>query len=121
MARDEMQQMTDDKWTEEIWGAAHASSHEHPRPILRFLYAKEDHWIADETRDALVKERGVLVGKRGDGDGEEDSLLEGGEEWKPRMEIDEVEGWPHGFCIKHSVPVAERVVGYVRDILEKDA
>ena len=126
MARDEMQQMTSDKWTDEIWGAAHTSSHEQPRPILRFLYAKEDHWIADESRDDVIRVRGVRVDKAGKrvsgGDGEADELLgrEREEERKPRMEIDEVEGWPHGFCIRHSVPVAERVVGYVRDILEKD-
>jgi pimeloyl-ACP methyl ester carboxylesterase len=124
MARDEMLQMTSDKWTDEIWGAAHASSHAHPRPILRFLYAKEDHWIANETRDEVVRTRGVRVDARGEriggGEGEADSLLEGGEEWKPRMEIDEVEGWVHGFCIRDSVPVAERVAGYVKDVLEKD-
>lgn len=93
---------------------------------MRFLYAKEDHWIADESRDDVIRVRGVRVDKAGKrvsgGDGEADELLgrEREEEWKPRMEIDEVEGWPHGFCIRHSVPVAERVVGYVRDILEKD-
>lgn len=114
MARDEMQQITTDAWDAEIWGAAHPSPHPHPRPVLRFLFAKQDHWVADETRDDLIKARGTVAG--GSVDGEEDEV----EEWKPVMEIDEDEGWPHGFCIKHSVPVAERVYGYVKGIVESD-
>lgn len=111
MAGDEMRQITTDTWDAEIWGATHPSSHQHPRPILRFLFAKEDHWVANETRDELIKARG-----RNGGRGEED----GAEEWKPVMDVDEKEGWPHGFCIRHSVPVAERVYGYIRDIVERD-
>jgi hypothetical protein len=44
-----------------------------------------------------------------------------GEDWKPVMEIDEREGWPHGFCIRHGVPIAEKVAGYVRGIVKQDA
>jgi hypothetical protein len=44
----------------------------------------------------------------------------GEEDWKPKMEVDEEEGWPHGFCIKHSVPLADRVSGYIEDIVERD-
>jgi hypothetical protein len=44
-----------------------------------------------------------------------------GENWKPAMEIDDREGWPHGFCIKHGVPVAEKVAGYIRGIVAQDA
>jgi hypothetical protein len=29
-------------------------------------------------------------------------------------------GWVHGFCIKQSVGVAEKVVGWVEDIMELD-
>ncbi|KAF1953189.1 hypothetical protein CC80DRAFT_494808 [Byssothecium circinans] len=125
MARDEMLQITSDTWDTEIWGAAHASSHAHghARPVLRFLFAKEDHWVADETRDELIRIRGRSVGSGKNIEGEE-SASEGEdsevEEWKPVMEIDEEEGWQHGFCIRDSVPVAERVFGYVRDIVEVD-
>lgn len=117
MARDEMFQIDTDIWDEDVWGAATsepASKHPHPRPILRFLFAKKDHWVADETRDALIRTRGRYSA----GDVQE---VEGmGEDWKPVMEIDEREGWPHGFCIAHGVPVAERVAGYVRGIVAKD-
>ncbi|ORY17625.1 hypothetical protein BCR34DRAFT_446546, partial [Clohesyomyces aquaticus] len=105
MARDEMLTITSDKWDAEIWGAAHPTEHPHPRPVLRFLFAKEDHWVADETRDDLMRARGKV-----DDD----------EHWKPVMEVDEEEGWPHGFCIKHSIPVAERVKDYIEDVIRKD-
>jgi hypothetical protein len=44
MAHDEMQTITADRWDDEIWGAAQKSKHTHARPVLRFLFAKEDHW-----------------------------------------------------------------------------
>ncbi|KAF2272334.1 uncharacterized protein EI97DRAFT_231583 [Westerdykella ornata] len=106
MANDEMKEITIDKWDADIWGAAHASPHPHPRPTLRFLFAKSDHWVADETREELIRLRG--------------SQRNGSPDWLPRMEVDESEGWPHGFCIRHSIPVAERVCSYVRDIVERD-
>jgi hypothetical protein len=118
MARDEMFQIDTDIWDEDVWGAgpeAPASKHPHPRPILRFLFARKDHWVADETRDALFRTRGRYI--RWDVP-EVDGM---GESWKAAMEIDETEGWPHGFCIRHGVPVAERVAGYVKTIVAKDA
>lgn len=88
MAHDEMRAITIDKWDDDLWGAARPTDHPHPRPTLRFLFAKSDHWVADETRDTLIK----IHGANGDD----------GEKWKPRMEVDEEEGWPHGFCISGS-------------------
>jgi hypothetical protein len=118
MARDEMFQIDTDIWDEDVWGAgaeAPKSEHPHPRPIMRFLFAKKDHWVADETRDALIRTRGRF--SRGDVE-EVDGM---GENWKPVMEVDDRENWPHGFCIRHGVPVAERVAGYVRAIVAQDA
>ncbi|KAF2205582.1 hypothetical protein GQ43DRAFT_436920 [Delitschia confertaspora ATCC 74209] len=106
MARDEMHEITSDTWDEEVWGAAHPSPSQHPRPVLRFLFAKSDHWVADETRDELMKVR---------------ARVDGVEEWKPKMEIDEKEGWPHAFCIRHSIPVAGRVKEYIDDIIESSS
>ncbi|KAF1966509.1 hypothetical protein BU23DRAFT_544378 [Bimuria novae-zelandiae CBS 107.79] len=104
MARDEMREMAADTWDEEIWGALSPSTHPHPRPILRFLFAEKDHWIADETRDELIKARGGIDG----------------EDHKPVMEIDQQEGWVHAFCIQQSVPVADRVYNWVRDMIILD-
>ncbi|GME53672.1 MFS transporter [Neofusicoccum parvum] len=84
MARDELETITADAWDAEIWGAADPSPVGVPRPKLFFLFGQNDHWVADETRDDLIKARG-----RGRFDGEK---------WKPLMEVDEA-GIPHGFCL----------------------
>jgi hypothetical protein len=85
MARDEMHTITHDKWDEEVWGAAHSGAAGEPRPKLFFMFGKHDHWVANETRDQLIKARGR------NGAAKE-------ENWKPVMEVDE-EGWPHDFCL----------------------
>lgn len=81
MAKDEMNEITEDRWDEDVWGAATES--ESPRPKLIFYFGKRDHWVADHTRDELIAAR---------------AYQDGGEEWKPRMLIDE-EGIPHSFPI----------------------
>ena len=105
MAHDEMVSITHDAWDAEIWGAADPSPLGIPRPKLFFLFGKDDHWVADETRDELIKLRGR----------NED------EQWKPLMEVDET-GLPHGFCIdpQHSIAVAEKVADYIEEIIVQD-
>lgn len=70
MAGCEMREIGEDKWTEEIWGAvdAAASANEmklHNRwmtPKHFFLFAREDHWVANATREAIAnKMRGRAV------------------------------------------------------------
>jgi hypothetical protein len=97
LACDEIATITEDKWSDEIWGATHPSPTGVPRPRLYFYFGEQDHWVSSKTRDELLRLRG------------------GEEEWKPTMEVDG-RGIPHGFCISHSVPVAEKVVEYVREI-----
>jgi hypothetical protein len=41
------------------------------------------------------------------------------ERWKPVMEIDET-GLSHDFCVRHGVQVAEKVVPWIRDIIQTD-
>jgi hypothetical protein len=45
MAHDEMQTITADRWDEEIWGAAQKRKDGRKRPVLRFLFAEQDHWF----------------------------------------------------------------------------
>ncbi|OCK78600.1 hypothetical protein K432DRAFT_301615 [Lepidopterella palustris CBS 459.81] len=121
MARDEMMEITADKWDEEVWGAAHPTKLRHERAQLRFLFGKNDHWVANETRDDLIRARaggnggGKEEGERGRG--KEEGQVE---HWKPVMEVDEEEGLDHAFCIRQSIPVAERVAGYLVDIVGRD-
>jgi hypothetical protein len=60
--------------------------------------------VADHTRDALIAARG-----RGEDD-------EGGS--RPIMLIDE-NGIDHGFCIKHSESIAEKVRVWIADIMQE--
>ncbi len=84
MARDEMLEITEDRWDEEIWGTASASEGG-VAPKLIFYFGQSDRWVADHTRDELIASRGNVKGE--------------GELWKPKMLIDD-EGIPHGFCIR---------------------
>lgn len=83
MGRDEMERIGADAWDAEIWGAAHPSPTGVPRPKLFFYFGKNDHWVADHTRDDLIRLRGRQVDE---------------EQWKPHMEIDD-DNIPHGFSI----------------------
>lgn len=100
LACDEIETITTDTWSDEIWGATHPSLTGVPRPRLYFFFGEEDHWVSGKTRDELM-------------------LMKGGEEeWRPKMEVDTT-GIPHGFCVEHSVPVAEKVACYIREIVKK--
>lgn len=81
MARDEMAEITHDRWDYSIWGSEKAGVSR-----LWFYFGQNDHWVAEETREAIMKARGRGMG----------------EEWKPRMVLDEG-GVPHGFCIGESL------------------
>jgi hypothetical protein len=76
-----MATITEDAWDAEIWGAVHPSPTGFSRPRMFFLFGKADHWVANETRNDLIKARA------------------GHEHWRPQMEVDEVEDWPHAFSI----------------------
>ncbi|OJD18762.1 hypothetical protein AJ78_01233 [Emergomyces pasteurianus Ep9510] len=97
MAADEMREITSDKWSDEIWGIASEASAVAPTaastttstptkgPLNLVLYfAQQDHWVANQTRDEIIRARG----------GMEDSNGRNG----PRMQVCE-DGVVHGFCI----------------------
>jgi len=86
MARDEMLEITADRWEEDVWGSATPCDDYRP-PKLFFMFGRSDHWVADRTRDEMIAARALQPGE--------------GEDWKPKMEIDET-SVPHGFCIRRS-------------------
>lgn len=121
MAGEEMRTIREDKWGEEVWGAANivmyggkkdgdvaveGKGHGTRTAKLVFYFAKADHWIADQTRDDLLKLRGKLDGE--------------GEDWKPRMVVDKEDGLLHGWCIRQSELVAGKVRGWIEEILDED-
>ena len=87
MARDEMNEITADRWNTDIWGDATPSSSESPRSKLAFYFGKDDHWVASHMRDELIAARGWRD--------------EVDDDRRPRMEVDQ-EGVPHDFCISKS-------------------
>jgi pimeloyl-ACP methyl ester carboxylesterase len=125
MAGEEMRTIREDKWGEEVWGAANTVMYGRKKDgdlvvegtsegtsqgtrtaKLVFYFAKTDHWIADQTKDDLLKFRGRLDRE--------------GEDWKPRMVVDNEDGLVHGWCIGQSELVAGKVRGWVEEILGKD-
>lgn len=78
MAADEMRTITSDKWSDDVWGAASARE---PLAKLFFYFGRNDHWVADQTRDEIVAVRGQKGGQAG-----------------PTMVVCE-EGLPHAFCL----------------------
>lgn len=87
LAKHEMATIMEDSWDDELWGvAAGAASKqgEKEKTKLVFLFGTGDHWVKDETRDALIAARA--------------SKGVAGEEARPIMEVDGM-GIPHGFCI----------------------
>ena len=126
MAGEEMRVIKEDTWDDEIWGT---------RGELKWVlyFGQGDHWVCDESRDRLIKNRGrrcvagiesassTSTGVERDANRsllrrdqvEEvgidvelqgpDSVVKGVDEWKPQMIVCE-EGLPHGFCIGECRP-----------------
>lgn len=124
MAKDELSQLTHDQWSDEFWGAsspasngsisstslakstgaAIKSSQFETHTQLRFYWAADDHWIAQETRDKIIATRARVEGKLGD-------------ELKPVMEVDG-NGIGHAFCLSESGNriVADRCANWILDL-----
>ncbi|KAJ5360364.1 Protein of unknown function DUF2305 [Penicillium concentricum] len=96
MAADEMRTITSDKWSDDVWGAASARE---PIAKLFFYFGRNDHWVADQTRDEIVAVRGRKGGQDG-----------------PTMVVCE-DGLPHAFCLKHSDVMARKVAEMIGQIV----
>lgn len=110
MAKDELAQLTHDKWSDEFWGtsatlggafknaAADAAGNAQVQPSesstggshtqLHFYWGSDDHWIAQDTRDTIIQTRARVEGRDGD-------------DLKPIMEVDS-NGIGHAFCLSDS-------------------
>ncbi|KAL2000394.1 hypothetical protein VTN02DRAFT_3188 [Thermoascus thermophilus] len=99
MAADEMREITADQWSDEIWGTSSSAAKQQPPSQLVFYFGRNDHWVAERTRDEIIAMRG--------------KSKKGG----PRMVVCE-DGVPHAFCIRHSDVMARKVARFIRDIVE---
>ncbi|RHZ49249.1 bifunctional triacylglycerol lipase/ester hydrolase [Aspergillus thermomutatus] len=94
MAADEMRTITSDKWGDDVWGVSTANE---PLTRLVFYFGRNDHWVAERTRDEIVELRG---------------RVEGG----PTMLVCE-DGLPHAFCLRHNDLMAGKVADMIMDIV----
>ncbi|KAL8731964.1 MAG: hypothetical protein Q9166_003096 [cf. Caloplaca sp. 2 TL-2023] len=121
LGKDEMDMITDDKWGEEVWGAATepgTNSKDTIHSNLVFFWGKNDKWVAEKTRNELIAARGYRKSKVSSSAASSISDVSSpADGWKPSMFVDDRK-IPHGFCIKHSEIVAERVRTWVEEIIE---
>lgn len=85
LGADEMRTITSDKWSDDIWGM---SGVEEPLAKLFFYFGRNDHWVAERTRDGIIAVRG-RTSSDGNGNG-------------PMMVVCE-DGLPHAFCLSRSL------------------
>jgi Lipid-droplet associated hydrolase len=81
MAADEMRDISNDKWSDEVWGTASSGSR---LPNLIFYFGRNDHWVAERTRNKIIATRGVHGG--------------------PKLIVCE-DGLPHAFCISEFLEI----------------
>lgn len=110
LAKDEMEMITENRWTEEVWGAA-TSPGTNPQDTanqnLVFYWGRSDQWVAKQTREDLITAHGHRAPKGAD------ALSD---DWKPTMFVDE-DKIPHGFCIKHSEIMADLVSKWLDQVI----
>jgi pimeloyl-ACP methyl ester carboxylesterase len=94
LARDELATIRADRWGEEVWGAGDGNADGGNGLKIYSLFAKEDHWVADATRDEILKVRGG----------------------RGKFVVDE-EGLVHAWPLKQSEVVAQTVVDWLREII----
>jgi hypothetical protein len=128
MAKDELAQLTHDKWSDDFWGTSatlgsdmvgsatesagsvqgqhSSSSTSNSRARLHFYWGSDDHWIAQDTRDRIIEARARVEGRDGD-------------DCKPIMEIDN-NGIGHAFCLSESGNqiVAAKCADWIGDLTQ---
>ncbi|EMC96879.1 hypothetical protein BAUCODRAFT_431137 [Baudoinia panamericana UAMH 10762] len=105
--------------------AISAPVREQPGPPLYFYWGRKDHWVADETRDRIIRKRamnGIPTVVRRGSNGKEAITGVGDSRGTAVMEIDSY-GIPHDFPVREndSKRVAEKVAAWVEEIVERQA
>ncbi|TLD25044.1 hypothetical protein PspLS_05960 [Pyricularia sp. CBS 133598] len=107
MGKDEMRVIGEDHWGDGFWeevggdNAAPAAAGPGDAGTRFFLlYGKNDHWVAEDVRDAFLAKREAKKGLR------------------TKVVVDDTGVLPHDFCINYSEPVAEKVKVWLEEALE---
>jgi pimeloyl-ACP methyl ester carboxylesterase len=117
----ELREIRADRWGEEVWGLTHqqqwgsdfdggGGEESRRSPRSYFWFAKQDHWVADVTREEILSKRGGGVGGAEGGGSTNNTRL-------PTILVDEDDGLVHAWCLEQSSMVAERVGNWLEDIL----
>ena len=123
MAKCELLEIRTEEWGEEVWGVSGGGVGDdngkdgeigvegQHSPNLFFWFAKQDHWVADVTRDELFnKRKGQHI--RDDG-----SISDGrARKAKTHFRIDEADGLVHAWCLGQSDLVAKRVSRWLKEV-----
>jgi hypothetical protein len=118
LAKHELDEIKNDKWTDDLWGKRGASLESTmnaineplkiDRPRLFFYFAESDHWVAEKTRSAIIEARSGEhpIQAEPNGNGQADSMqpvayassLMKTRTRLPEMRIDN-NNIPHAFCL----------------------
>ncbi|KIW71322.1 hypothetical protein PV04_03504 [Phialophora macrospora] len=137
MASWEMKEIRKNRWGNEVWGASHgetsavaAQEEKYSSPRLFFWFTKEDHWVADVTREAIMETHAprAVVQRHHVAEPAERAEIEGtavqvnGTKNRPRagnsptIRILESEGLLHAWCLEQSAIVAKGVGQWLEEV-----
>ncbi|KAK2848487.1 hypothetical protein FQN49_005675 [Arthroderma sp. PD_2] len=103
MAADEMQEISADKWSDELWGfSSPLNPPEDKLTKMVFYFGRNDHWVAETTREEIIRPK-AKAKQEAPG---------------PVMTVCE-DGVVHGFCIGHNEIMAKKVGQFIRDIVRE--
>lgn len=135
MARCELRDIGKESWGEEVWGVVAATGEEEGEegetglteikfsPRLFFWFARQDHWVADVTREEILQTRGMtgFVARENElGSDVGEDKLDGGRNQSPRIRIDETDGLIHAWCLTQSELVTRQVSGWLKELWDQD-
>lgn len=114
LAGDEMSEIGKGQWGREVWGVLKPEYEDKNEcwkaPKLYFWFARTDHWVANVTREEIVR-----ISRESSAD---DKTVAASSHGRPDILIDQDEGLVHAWCIEQSVMVARRVRIWLEQSLE---
>ncbi|ETI23270.1 hypothetical protein G647_05069 [Cladophialophora carrionii CBS 160.54] len=142
MASWEMKEIRQNRWGKEVWGASHvatpvvaAEEELCPSPNLFFWFTKDDHWVAETTREAIigsqapgtVVRRRHVAGSAETAEADEMAVQVNGtkETSRPKdnltIRVLESEGLLHAWCLDQSEIVAKGVRQWLEELWTDEA
>ena len=96
-----MKLIAEDKWGKEVWGSGVPGD-----PTLYMYFGRNDPFVPDYARDALIASHGSVSGP------------EGSQECRAFIDTHEI---PHSWCIKHGELIAEKIAPWIENIILRNS